>query len=126
MLYQLVGKGDIEDIQINKSMHNASINFDYTHATGRTNTTLSFIQSDETPKPASYQINDFGVKRLVRLPEYQIQLQSAQQTIYIQDPLDASIKDFLAAIVAQVNTDESSLLQGALHLYQLIDQYTKS
>ena len=44
----------------------------------------------------------------------------------IQDPLDASIMDFLAALDAQLETDESTLCQGAVHLYQLIKHFIKS
>ena len=123
MLYHLVGEGNLANIQLQQNNGNAIINFDYQHRAGNTSTTLGFIQSNETPKPASYQINGFAVKRNVILPEYQIQLQSDQQTITIQDPLDASIEDFLASINAQLATDEIALKQGALHLYQLIEHF---
>ncbi len=123
MLYQLVGDGNIDDIKITQDNQSALIDFDYLHASGCIKSTLGFMQSHETPKPASYQINGFTVKRIVTLPDYQIQLQSDQRTIAIQDPLDTSIKDFLAGIDAQINIDESTLRQGALHLHQLIEHY---
>ena len=123
MLYQLVGAGDLNNIEVELSPNGALINFDYLHHSGCTKTSLGFIQSDETPKPASYQINGYAVKRTVSLPEYQIQLQSDQQTLAIQDPLDASIRDFLAGIDAKLESDETALLLGARHLYQLIEHY---
>jgi hypothetical protein len=123
MLYHLVGVGDLNNIVVERSPNGALIHFDYEHQQGCTKTILGFMQPDETPKPASYQINGYAVKRTVSLPEYQIQLQSDQRTIPIQDPLDASIRDFLASLDAGLETDESALLLGARHLYQLIENY---
>ena len=123
MLYQLVGAGNLNHIEHQQISNGALINFDYEHRQGITQSTLKFIQSNETPKPASYQINGKTVNRTVSLPEYQIQLQSDLQTIAIQDPLDASIRDFLASIDAGIESDESALMLGARHLYQLIENY---
>jgi len=123
MLYQLVGHGEITNLNIEHIDSKALVNFDYQHQTGITNTSLEFIQSNETPKPASYQINGYLVKRIVALPEYQIQLQSGQKIIDIHDPLDRSIEDFLAGIDAQISTDEITLRLGALHLHQLIEAF---
>ena len=123
MLYQLVGIGSLNQIEVQKSLNSAIINFNYVHQRGVTKSTLAFRQSNETPKPASYQINGHTVNRTVTLPEYQIQLQSDQQTIVIQDPLHASIQDFLACIDAGIDFDENALMSGASHLYQLIENY---
>ncbi len=123
MLYQLVGRGDLNQILIERTDCSATIKFDYLHKQGCTKTTFEFIQSNETPKPASYQINGYSVRRTVTLPEYQIQLQSEQQTISIQDPLEASIQDFLASIEAEIEIDEDILMLGAQHLYQLVENY---
>jgi|TARA_B110000238_G_C16136363_1_gene443912 hypothetical protein len=123
LLYQLVGRGNLNQIELEKTSNGALIHFDYEHQQGITKSTLGFIQSNETPKPASYQINGHTVNRTVSLPEYQIQLQSDQQTIAIQDPLDTSIRDFLASIEAGLEPDEDALILGARHLYQLIEKY---
>ncbi len=123
MLYQLVGAGSLNNITMQQNTNGALIDFDYEHQQGCTRSTLGFTQSNETPKPASYQINGYSVKRTVSLPAYQIQLQSDQQTIAIQDPLDASIRDFLASLDARLKSDKSALILGARHLYQLIENY---
>ena len=126
MLYQLVGTGKLDNIEFEysgDSQSNLTINFEYIHSQGCTKTTLDFTQSQEIPKPASYQINGFKVNRTVSLPEYQIQLQSEQCTVNIQDPLDASIEDFLASVDAGLESDNKALLLGARHLYQLIENY---
>ena len=123
MLYQLVGAGILNNIEMLQTSNSVVINFDYQHERGCTKSILGFIQSNETPKPARYQINGCTVHRTVSLPEYQIQLQSDQQTISIQDPLDASIRDFLASLDAGLESDESALMLGARHLYQLIENY---
>ncbi len=123
MLYQLVGTGKLNKIEVAHSPNSCQINFDYEHQRGCTKTNLGFFQSDETPKPASYQINGYEVKRTVTLPEYQIQLQSDQLTIPVQDPLDTSIRDFLASLDAGLQSDEDALMLGARHLYQLIEKF---
>ncbi len=126
MLYQLVGSGELDDIQVTSNDNSTRINFSYRHQAGLTNCELLFIQSNETPKPASYQINGCSVKRIVALPEYQIQLQSEQQITTIHDPLDASIEDFLASIDASIEIDDIALSLGARHLYKLIEYFNKS
>lgn len=127
MLYQLVGSGEIDDIKITHQLQDkrqhSFIHFDYNHAEGCVKTELAFIESHEVPKPASYQINNHSVNRIVVLPEYQIQLQSDQQTVDIQDPLNRSINDFLASIDAGLDSDYTALNLGARHLYQLIESY---
>lgn len=124
MLYQLVGPGNILNIVVKQSdQQNITINFDYQHQNELTKTTFSFINSQAIPKPASYEINSHKVDRTVSLPEYQIKLQSNIRNMDIQDPLEASIQDFLASIEAGLVTDEMALSQGAYHLYQLIKSY---
>lgn len=123
MLYQLVGAGELKDIDVQRRTDNVVINFDYLHPHGCTKATFGLITSHQIPKPASYQINGCTVNRTVSLPEYQIQLQSDQQTIQIQDPLDASVEDFLASVDAGLACDDTELLLGARHLYQLIENY---
>ena len=123
MLYQLVGAGTLNQIEVTHESDGVVIDFDYHHHQGVTKSTLGFQQSSETPKPASYQINGCVVHRTVSLPEYEIQLQSDHHTISIQDPLDASIRDFLASIDAGLESDECALILGAHHLHQLIENY---
>ncbi len=127
MLYALTGIGEICNIDIEHELNDVQnqtrIRFDYMHKNGITESELGFLESQTTPKPASYQINGHTVNRIVSLPEYQIQLQSEHQTINIQDPLDASIQDFLACIDAGLNSDNAAILHGARHLFQLIESY---
>ena len=127
MLYQLTGEGELENISVHHEkkgdLQHTHIAFNYNHAHGTTNSQFGFIESHDTPKPASYEINGYSVSRTVSLPEYQIQLQSGKQTVDIQDPLDASIRDFLACIDAGIECDGTALQLGARHLYQLIESY---
>lgn len=125
MLYQLVGTGDIVDIVANKStaadFDQITVQFKYVHQQGTTQVNFGLTNTQETPKPASYQINQRKVARLVALPDYQIQLQSAQTTLNIMDPLTTSIRDFIANIEAGLECDNVALEMGTKHLYKLID-----
>ena len=125
MLYQLAGNGDLTEIVIDKLSASDSaqltIQFKYVHARGTTEVTFGLTNSQETPKPASYQINGITVNRLVELPSYQIQLQSNTSTVNIADPLEISIRDFIANIEAELECDETALMLGAQHLYSLIE-----
>lgn len=125
MLYQLTGNGDLREIVIDKlSVSDGTqltIHFKYVHAKGTTKVTFGLTNSQETPKPASYQINGITVNRLVELPSYQIQLQSNASTVNVADPLEISILDFIANIEAELECDETALMLGAQHLYSLIE-----
>ena len=125
MLYQLAGQGDLIDIRVEKSSRtnfdHLIIHFNYVHADGTTQATFGLTNSQESPKPASYQINGLNVDRKVALPDYQIQLQSDSTTMNIIDPLESSIRDFIASIEAGLECDDAPLILGARHLYTLID-----
>lgn len=125
MLYQLVGKGDLTDIIVEKSAHidfdMITIHFNYRHDKGTTRTTLGLTNSQELPKPASYEINGLTVHRKVKLPSYQIQLQLEDTSLDIIDPLESSVRNFIASIEAEIESDEIPLLLGARHLYTLIE-----
>lgn len=124
-LYQLVGYGTLSDIVIEKpsgpEFENAAISFKYLHAEGTTQVLFGLTNSQELPKPASYQINGLSVNRNVTLPDYQIQLQSDRSTMNILDPLETSIRDFIAGIEAETECDDTALMLGAQHLFTLID-----
>lgn len=125
MLYQLAGDGDLTDISCEKSatsdFERLTIRFKYIHTAGTTGVTFGLTNTRETPKPASYQINGYTVNRIVALPGYQIQLQSDHSTIDIMDPLETSVRDFIANIEADLECDTSALILGTEHLYSLID-----
>ena len=122
MLYQLVGAGTLENIRARQtSQQHMQIDFDYRHKQGRTQVRLGFAASQAVPKPARYAINGCYVDRHVGLPAYQIRLQSGRHDVPIDDPLDLSVKDFLACLQARLACDETMLLLGARHLYQLIE-----
>ena len=125
MLYQLAGSGELADITIEKppvaDFENLTVRCKYIHTAGTTDVTFGLINTRETPKPASYQINGCTVNRIVALPGYQIQLQSDHSTIDIMDPLETSVRDFIANIEADLGCDTSALILGTKHLYSLID-----
>ena len=125
MLYQLAGAGDLADISCEKTpasdFERLTVRFNYIHTAGTTGVTFGLTNTLETPKPASYQINGYSVNRIVALPGYQIQLQSDHSTIDIMDPLETSVRDFIANIEADLECDTSTLILGTKHLYSLID-----
>ncbi len=125
MLYQLVGEGNISEIRCIKENHQDSekwqIHFNYVHKKGTTRTKFGLTSSQGMPKPARYEINGLEVNRNVVLPDYQIQLQSKHSMMNIIDPLESSIRDFIASMDAATGCDETALMLGAKHLYTLID-----
>lgn len=126
MLYQLLGTGRIENIQFNCvgiPVNEIDLNFDYQHHNGTTHAHFSLKQTTDSPKPAWYQINNLRIDRQVALPDYQIQLQSTSATRTIIDPLTLSIKDFIASIEANIESDKTALLLGAQHMFMLIQAY---
>lgn len=126
MLYQLLGTGTLQHIQFNCAglpVSEIDLHFDYRHAHGTTHAHFSLNQTIDSPKPAWYQINNLRIDRQVTLPDYQIQLQSTSAKCMIIDPLELSIKDFIANIEATIESDKTALLLGAQHMFMLIQAY---
>jgi hypothetical protein len=126
MLYQLLGAGTLDNIRFNCAglpVNKIDLHFEYQHAQGTTHAHFSLKQTSCSPKPAWYQINNLRVDRQVALPDYQIQLQSTSARCTIIDPLALSIKDFIANIESNIESDKTALLLGAQHMFMLIQAY---
>jgi len=123
MLYTLVGAGKVSNIRSNfhqlQAEQDLQIDFEYLHARGDTQVSISLCSSDTFPKPAAYAINGFRVDRHVELPNYLISLQSCDKNMHVVDPLESSIKNFISSIHSKATSDEVALIDGATHLAEI-------
>lgn len=133
MLYSLVGAGKINNIESNYAASNSvsggeqdlQIEFDYLHAFGDTQVSITLTSSDTFPKPAAYAINGLRVDRHVELPNYLISLRSAEKKVPIEDPLVSSIKNFISTVHSKASSDEVALIDGMTHLVQIYQAVTQ-
>ena len=130
MLYCLNGAGKINNIESN--FHDANndqellIEFDYLHAAGDSQISISLASSNAYPKPAAYAINGLRADRHVELPNYRISLHSAENQIPVTNPLACSIKNFISSIHAKSTCDEVALIDGMTHLAQIFQAVTQN
>lgn len=129
MLYVLVGNGKINTIESNfstvKDDQDLEIQFEYLHAFGDTQVSITLTSSNTFPKPAAYAINGLRADRHVELPDYLISLQSSEHQLPVEDPLVCSIKNFLSTIYSKASSDEVTLIDGMTHLAQIYQTTTQ-
>ncbi len=128
MLYSLLGSGKINNIESNYHNNDGKellIEFEYLHASGDTQVSISLSTSDRLPKPAAYAINGLRTDRHVELPDYLISLRSAEHQLSVEDPLVCSIKNFISTIYSKASSDEVALIDGMTHLTQIYQAVTQ-
>lgn len=123
MLYTLLGAGKLNKLDSNfhqlESGQDLVVNFEYLHARGDTQVSISLTSSDSFPKPAAYAINGLRVDRHVELPNYLISLHSSDKQMPVIDPLESSIKNFISSIHSKATSDEVALIDGTTHLAEI-------
>lgn len=123
MLYALIGAGRIQDIEFdhhsNGRDNGLDIRFDYLHARGNIEVSLSLKPTSTYPRPAAYAINGKRVDRHIKRSNYLIELHSSDKQLPIVDPLVCSVKNFLGSIYSGTSSDEVTLIDGMTHLAQL-------
>ena len=125
MLYHLMGTGELQSIQwqptFSDNTRTARLNFVYCHHHGATNVVFDVCNSSEIPKPAAYAINHCRVDRRVAMPDYVLKLARDNTEIDMIDPLELSIRDFIAGWQAGLTSDYASLAAGMKHLSTLVN-----
>lgn len=126
MLYSLVGKGYIKNVDclFSKQEKRLQLEFVYGHEY-ETKVKCNFMQLKEQPKPAKYSINNCEVSRHVETSNYQIYFWGNERKIKIADPLQSLIQHFINNIQNSNMTDTKKLINNMqqLHcLYSIVQQ----
>lgn len=115
MLQYLVGYGAVRSVQrrwLDPNQRELVVGFDYRHREGDTQVTFRLSTCESAPRPASYAINTFPVRRIIEPLDYQMYLVGGGRTVAIEDPLKIEIKNFLYKVETNAAIDKRALIEG--------------
>ncbi len=98
LLYAVFGDGRMDDMHIDAKSEKMIIQFQYYHLLGSCAVAIHLVHTPHQPRDFSYGFNGKTVSRLLELSNYDIFFTFDGNKIKIKDPLDLSIRDFLAAV----------------------------
>jgi predicted dehydrogenase len=101
MLYFVLGAGEIHALEIKNRTKNKSIRFDYITPDHKCNVLIELESQQYQPRSFKYGFNGKIVNRVVDLDHYDIYFQYQNRKIKIVDPLELSVKNFIAAVREQ-------------------------
>jgi predicted dehydrogenase len=127
MLHALVGPGEIAGIEARcrargsaGSCTSLEVRFAYVHARGTVDVALELEQQRGQPKRAGYRVNDLCAERVVELPQYAMSLCDGARRVRLDDPLRASVAEFITAVESNYAIDVGQLAAGMVQLQQLV------
>ncbi len=101
MLYFVLGAGEIHALEIEYRTTKKSIRFDYIAPDHKCDVLIELESQQHQPRSFKYGFNGKIVNRVVDLDHYDIYFQYQNRKIKIEDPLELSVKDFIATVREQ-------------------------
>jgi hypothetical protein len=98
LLYTVFGDGLLDAKRMDAEAEKMTIQFQYCHSVGSCAVAIHLVHTLHQPRDFSYGFNGKIVYRLLDLSDYDIFFTHEGSKIKIKDPLDLSIRDFLAAV----------------------------
>jgi len=98
MLYFVLGAGEIQAVEMENRSTIKSIRFDYIAPGHECSVLIELESQHHQPRSFKYGFNGKIVNRIVDLDHYDIYFQYQNRKIKIEDPLELSVKDFMAAV----------------------------
>jgi hypothetical protein len=120
MLYFVLGAGDIQALKIETRSPRTFIRFDYITPARPCAVLIELESQNQQPRSFKYGFNGKFVNRIVDLDNYDIYFQYQNKKIKIVDPLELSVKNFIAA----VNNQREPLI-GKSHIVATTRQLSK-
>lgn len=127
MLYALAGPGEIgqirgeyRDLPEYGARSAMQLSFIYRHAQGATEVELSLSRCAQSPRPAGYSVNGFGVQRHIELPGYLLSFSANGESVPVPDPLAAAVADFVRSLESGHAPDRTHIVDGMMQLQQLV------
>ena len=101
MLYFVLGAGELHALEIEYRTTKKSIRFDYIAPDHKCDVLIELESQQHQPRDFQYGFNGKIVNRIVVSDHYDIYFQYQSRKIKIEDPLELSVKDFIAAVGEQ-------------------------
>jgi predicted dehydrogenase len=98
MLYFVLGAGEIHAVEMENRTTKKSIHFFYIAPDHKCDVLIELESQQHQPRSFKYGFNGKIVNRVVDLDHYDIYFQYQNRKIKIEDPLELSVKDFIAAV----------------------------
>jgi predicted dehydrogenase len=125
MLHFALGAGEIHSLETEKDFEKISLRFNYRSNTHNCKVLIRLESQKQQPRRFQYGFNGKIVNRVVDSNNYDIQFEYQNRNIKIEDPLELSVKDFIAALREQREPviGKSHIVATTLLLKKIYDQY---
>ena len=123
MLYALAGYGKVKNADaqlLNREKKHWKISFLYTTQKTDVETVLHLIPVETPPRPAAYAVNGKKIRRRIILPDYTFTFDAKGQSLFIEDPLELLIGDFLEKVYSRTQLDFQNLYCGMESMETLV------
>jgi len=101
ILYHIYGAGIIEGLAVESRKKKMALRFQYVADDTACNVLINLEQNKRQPRGFSFGFNENIVRREIDMETYRISFAHKNDTLIVPDPLELSVKDFLAAVREQ-------------------------
>jgi hypothetical protein len=129
LLYAVFGEGKVRNVRFETTTpRDLKIEFQYVGSSGICETRAELASQERQPRPFRFGWNGKIVSRSLDLANYAIYFNHEGQRLKIQDPLEASVTNFIEAIERKVEPLIGSrhILNNTVLLKEIFDQYGKA
>jgi len=129
LLYAVFGEGRVKNVRFESTTpRDLKIEFQYAGSSGICETRVELASHERQPRPFRFGWNGKIVNRSLDLANYDIYFDHEGQRLKIQDPLEASVINFIEAFERKVEPLVGSrhILNNTVLLKEIFDQYGKA
>ena len=101
ILQRVLGGGKICSLETDLSEEKADLLFQYITTEAHCSVTVKLVKTEQQPRNFQFGFNDRVVSRIIDMQTYSISFTYQGKTVSITDPLELSVKDFIAAVNQQ-------------------------
>ena len=126
LLYAVFGEGKVRNVRFESTTpRDLKIEFQYVGSSGICETRAELASQERQPRPFRFGWNGKIVSRSLDLANYDIYFNHEGKRLKIQDPLEASVTNFIEAIERKVEPLIGSrhILNNTVLLKEIFDQY---
>ena len=129
LLYAVFGEGRVKNVRFESTTpRDLKIEFQYAGSSGICETRVELASHERQPRPFRFGWNGKIVNRSLDFANYDIYFDHEGQRLKIQDPLEASVINFIEAFERKVEPLVGSrhILNNTVLLKEIFDQYGKA